>query len=114
MSFQDLLYSPIYNSFLCSDATFRPPIGGTTKSLRVFDATTGIPIPDTRTQIETVRPVCFVRAAELTQKSIALADLPESLITFNGNTWRIKANRAIPSPSGEADGEIMLILLSEG
>lgn len=111
--FQGLLYNPIYNSFLCSDATLFSD-AGTTASVRVFDATTGIPIPDARTQIETVRPVCFVRAAELASKNIELADLPESLITFNGNTWRIKANRAIPSPSGEADGEIMLILLSEG
>lgn len=110
MNFQGLLYNPIYNSFLCSDATFL----STGATLRVFDATTGLPIPDARTQIETVRPVCFVRAAELASKNIALADLPESLITFNGNTWRIKANRPVPSPAGEADGEIMLILLSEG
>lgn len=114
MSFQDLLYNPIYNSFLCSDASFRASTGGAAKSLRIFDGTTGVSVADARTQIETVRPVCFVRAVELAQKNIVVDDLPESLITFNGNTWRIKANRVVASPAGEADGEIMLILLSEG
>lgn len=111
--FQNLLYNPLYESMICSDATLFSA-AGLNVSLRVFDATTGLPIPDARTQVETVRPVCFVRTAELTQKNVAIADLPESLITFNGNTWRIKANRAVPSPAGEADGEVMLILLSEG
>ena len=106
MDWQTLLYDPIYNAIGVT-AT------GLSASVTVIDKTSGVAIPD-RTQIETVKPVANVRAMELSAKGIALADLPESVITFNGNDWRIKTTRAIPSPAGEADGEIMLILLSEG
>jgi hypothetical protein len=43
-----------------------------------------------------------------------MGDLPNSLISFNGASWRIKAYRQMPAPTGEMTGETMLILLSEG
>jgi hypothetical protein len=49
----------------------------------------------------------------LEQIGIPVADLPEGQITLNGQTWRIKTYQPMPSPGGEADGEIMLILLFE-
>lgn len=107
--YQLLLYDPLYNSALGSEAILN---GSTT--LTVVDRTEGVGITDARTQIETVRPVCFVRARELATRGIAVADLPEALISFNGNIWRVKAYRVIPSPYGESDGQVMLILLSEG
>jgi hypothetical protein len=106
MDYQSLLYDPIYNML-------GVPATGLDQTITVIDKTTGVAIPD-KTLIETVRPVANVRAKELAQKNIAVADLPENIITFNGNDWRIKTTRSVPSPNGEADGEYMLILLSEG
>jgi hypothetical protein len=56
----------------------------------------------------------MVRARELAAAGILVSDLPDGAITFNGATWRIKTYEPRPSPLGEGDGEIMLILLSEG
>lgn len=105
MDYQSLLYNPIY------DALGVPAVilG---KTVTVIDKTAGVAIAD-KTQIETIRPVANVRAKELSEKSLIVADLPENIINFNGNNWRIKACRAVPSPNGIADGEYILILLNE-
>lgn len=107
LDYQLLLYDPIYNA-LGVDGL----LDGITP-LRIFDKTDGFEIPD-RNGIQTVRPVAFVRTAELELRNIDIGNLPETLLTFNNNTWRIKATRQVPSPNGENDGQTMLILLSEG
>jgi hypothetical protein len=104
-------YDPIYNT-LGVPATIASA-GGQSATLTAIDKTSGVSIPDPRTQIETVRPVARVRARELGQVGILVSDLTEGQITFNGQTWRIKTYQPMPSPGGEADGEIMLILLFE-
>ncbi len=106
------LYDPVYNSPIGVSASIASS-GGQSGSIRAIDKTTGISIPDARTQIDTVRPVALVRARELEALGIAVADLPEGTLTINGQTWRIKSYRPASSPEGEADGEIMLILLFE-
>jgi hypothetical protein len=104
-------YDPIYNT-LGVPATLASA-GGQSATVTAVDRTSGVSIPDPRTQIETVRPVARVRARELEQAGILVSDLPEGNITFNGQAWRIKTYQPMPSPAGEADGEIMLILLFE-
>jgi hypothetical protein len=104
-------YDPIYNT-LGVPAEIASS-GGQSATVTAVDRTSGISIPDPRTQIETVRPVARVRARELEQVGIPVADLPEGQITLNGQAWRIKTYQPMPSPAGEADGEIMLILLFE-
>jgi hypothetical protein len=106
------LYDPIYASAIGVSATIASS-GGQSGTIRAVDKTTGISIPDARTQIDTVRPVAKVRARELAALGIAVADLPDGTITLNGATWRIKSYQPDPSPEGEADGQIMLILLFE-
>ncbi len=107
------LYDKVYNSPIGVSATIASS-GGQSGSIRAVDKTTGISIPDARTQIDTVRPVALVRARELETLGILVSDLPEGTLTINGATWRIKSYRPASSPEGEADGEIMLILLFEG
>jgi hypothetical protein len=104
-------YDPIYNTL--GVPAELASAGGQSATITAVDRTSGVSIPDPRTQIETVRPVARVRARELEQSGIPVADLPEGQITFNGQTWRIKTYQPMPSPAGEADGEIMLILLFE-
>lgn len=107
LDLQGLLYTPVYD-------TWGVPATGLGSTVTVLDRTAGISIPDSRTQIETVRPVALVRAAELAAAGISVDDLVDNQITFNGQTWRIKAYRPVPSPEGETAGEVMLMLLSEG
>ncbi len=108
---KDLLFGPLYASDMCVDGVLASA-GGQTVSLRVRDFTSGVAIPD-RSQVETVRPVARVRATDLSDNGVTVADLTDGNVTFSGATWRIKATRMVPSPAGEADGEVMLILLNE-
>ncbi len=107
------LYDKVYNSPIGVSATVASS-GGQSGSVRAIDKTAGISLPDARTQIDTVRPVALVRARELETLGITVSDLPEGSLVINGATWRIKSYQPRTSPEGEADGEIMLILLSEG
>ncbi len=106
------LYDKVYNSPIGVSATIASS-GGQSGSIRAVDKTTGISIPDARTQIDTVRPVALVRARELETLGITVSDLPEGSLVVNGTTWIIKSYRVRTSPYGEADGEVMLILTAE-
>lgn len=111
MDYQAVLYDPIYNS-LGVLATLTSS-GGVTATVRVLDKTAGVAIDDP-VKIETIVPAAKVRVVELTENDIALTDLPQGQITFNGSTWRIKSYKPMPSPNGESDGQALLILLDEG
>lgn len=104
-------YDPIYNT-LGVPATVASS-GGQSAAVIVIDKTAGLPITDPRTQIDTIRPVVDVRARELQSTGIIVSDLPEGTIMVNGQIWRIKSYLPKPSPGGEFDGEIRLILLFE-
>jgi hypothetical protein len=104
-------YDPIYNT-LGVTATIASS-GGQSAAVTVIDKTAGFLITDPRTQIDTIRPVADVRARELQQVGIEVSDLPEGTILVNEQTWRIKSYLPKPSPGGELDGEIRLILLFE-
>ena len=111
MDYQALLYSPIYVSLGVTAELVTS--AGTSATVTVLDKTTGIDV-GTDTIVETIKPACIVRAAELSDNDITRTDLPEGQITFNGNTWRIKSTQPKPSPNGESDGEYILFLLNEG
>jgi hypothetical protein len=105
-----VLFNPVY------DAVSVPATLVTAASafaVAVIDKTAGVALSD-RMNVESIRPIVRVRTAELAANGIDVGDLPNSEITFNGATWRIKAYRQMPAPTGEMTGETMLILLSEG
>ncbi len=103
------LYDKVYNSPIGVAAAIASS-GGQSATVTVIDKTSGILIADARTQIDSILPVAVVRARELEANAIAVSDLSEGEITFNGATWRIKSYRMDPSPEGEPDGEVRLIL----
>ena len=111
IDWQASMYDPVY-SVLGVAATVASA-GGQSATVTAVDKTAGILIPDARTQIDTIRPVALVRTRELETAGILVTDLPEGTIALNGGTWRIKSYQPRPSPMGELDGEIMLILLYE-
>jgi hypothetical protein len=111
IDYQAVLFNPVYDA-LSVPASLISSVGATA-SLSVIDKTAGVALSD-RMNVESIRPVVRVRTAELVRNGIDVTDLPNSEISFNGASWRIKAYRQMPAPTGEMTGETMLILLSEG
>lgn len=60
--------------------------------------------------VDTVRPLCAVRVAELIDAGGDFDDLDDSEISYNGKTYRIESHRVKPSPTGEDTGEVYLVM----
>jgi hypothetical protein len=100
-----LMYDPIYSAWGVTASLDL----GTPVSVTVIDKTT-----DAKTgqwlEMQTVRPVAAVRAAELLAAGVTFDNLDGGAIAFNAKTYRIESHRPRPSPAGEAFGEVYLIL----
>lgn len=109
---QALLYNPIYKHFGV-DAVLQPGDGDAeTVTVRVIDETNGIMLSaGGRVQVGTMHAACSVRAAELTANELTPAQCDGGTITFNGQSWNIKAVRPIPALEGESAGEYWFVLL---
>lgn len=75
----------------------------------VIDKTSGIEVGDD-VGVSTIKPVAAIRMTEVTAKGLSRERLNEASITFNDGTWTIESNQPKPSPAGEAQGELYLIL----
>lgn len=108
MDYQALLYNPVY-SVLAVDAVLHmgPPLGDV--SLAAIDKTAGLTL-NQAVDLQTVLPAATVRAAELIAAGVALADIDGKMLTLNGKDWQITGLHPNPSPNGEGDGEVYLIL----
>ncbi|TPI13866.1 hypothetical protein [Mesorhizobium sp. B4-1-1] len=114
MDWQALLYGPVYATLgveavltLCGG---EPPI-----ALTVLDKTAGIVVGGQQrdrgrfqAEVETIQPAAAVRAAELA--NVDRDKLHGAEIAFNGKCWKIDTHAFRPSPRGEGDGEILLLL----
>jgi hypothetical protein len=111
--YTSILYGPVYSSLGVPAVLTLDDSAGTTIDLTVIDKTAGEDVSQGQIALQTIRPVAYVRANELSQNHVAYdqGDLEGSMITFNSNTWRIESHQPKPSPGGEGDGEIMLILI---
>lgn len=81
--------------------------------LRVIDKTKGVEFTEGESTINSISPACAVRVSDLASRSIDLTKLRSSKIAFNGGTWRIENRLMRPSPDGEANGEVYLILIED-
>ena len=70
MDYQALLYSPIYVSLGVTAELVTS--AGTSATVTVLDKTTGIDV-GTDTIVETIKPACIVRAAELNEMGKGIA-----------------------------------------
>lgn len=110
MDYQAQLYDPIYD-VLGVPAMLEPKSGFTSVvDLTVIDKTAGVEVTEGKIGIQSIYPAAVVRMAELAANGVALGDLDQTPIAFNGRAWRIRSHRAVPSPHGEGDGERLLIL----
>ena len=110
MDYQAILYDPIYTA-QGVDATLNFATGEVF-SLVVLDKTVGIDIGDGEARAQTIVPAAVVRYAELTSNGIEPKRFTEdgTKITFNSLTWNIESYRLRPSPQGEFEGEVYLLL----
>lgn len=61
--------------------------------------------------VGTVKMSAAVRRTELTENGVTdLLVLDGATLAVNGETWKIKSWVPAPAPTGEADGELRLIL----
>ncbi len=107
MDYQAILYGPIYRVFGVT-ATIQLE-GGDPFDIVAIDNTDGVAVGNS-VDVQTVLPAAVVLMPDLAAQGVAPGELDDGLITLNGKTWTIDAHRARPSPNGEADGELYLIL----
>lgn len=115
MDFQALLYNPVYGVIGVQAVL---AIGTHVETgLTVLDKTRGVDLVKefgdvtTNVAIQTIVPAAVLRAAELIEREIDVEALIDATITFNAKSWRVRSYRLRPSPNGEGDGEIYLLLV---
>ncbi len=107
MDFQFGLFNPAYVVHGTDGVLL---IEGNSYPFRVIDKTAGIDLGD-EVQTQTVVPACAIRAQELIGQGLTFADLAnEPSINFNGQWWIVLSYRLKPTPKGQKDGEVYLIL----
>lgn len=109
MTYTDLLYGPIY-AVLGAAVTLTLE-SATVLELIGLDKTAGaeITVADDAS-LQTIHPAAVVRMADLAELGVAPEDTMNARITINGQDWIVKSYYPKPSPRGEADGELYLIL----
>lgn len=112
IDFGHLLFGATYDIF--STAATLTIANGDPVAVNVIDKTDGIETTlgsDVHTDAPTIMPAAIVRASVLADLGIAKASLRRGVLEMNGKSWRIDAAYNKPTPAGEADGEIVLILM---
>lgn len=109
IDFSALLYGPVHTAFAV-DVTVTTD-DGATLTLPALDKSVPFETADNGLTIETMRPACVVRVAELTALGTNADALINAELSMNGSQWRVEGVQPRPSPNGEADGEVWLTLL---
>lgn len=110
-SFSALLYNPVYSA-LGVRANLTPDGTNVPVAIQAIDKTEGVPVGGS-VDVQSVVPVATVRMAELIAKGVNMDDVDESLLELNGLVWRVRSHLHKPSPRGQADGEVYLLLSGE-
>jgi len=109
MDYAALLIDPIYGVLGVDAVLTLGDTAETEVAVTVIDKTAGVEVGDS-VQTGTLLPGANVRVSDLTAASLTRDDLDGAIIAFNGNTWRIASHHPKPVPTGEAQGEITMIL----
>lgn len=109
MDYQALLYDPNYTIWGVSVTLTLLDSGGVFEDLTAIDKTAGVDVGD-NAQVQTIKPVAAMRVVELLTAGLELDQLPDASLEMNGLVWNVVSYRLKPSPKGENDGEVYLIL----
>lgn len=113
IDWKSLLYAPVYD-IIGVDAVITPATNASAVTLTALDKTAGIEVSDgSGIDVGTVRPAAVIRKQEMLDAGLTPSDLEDANLCMNGKDWRVKSWFPRPSPTGEADGEIYLILIEE-
>ena len=114
--YRAILYDPIYSA-QGVPAVLTLTTGEVIDSLTALDKTAGV---DTTTaffhahrlkpEVQTIKPGACLRVGELTDNGVSVDQLPNARLQMNGFVWNVTSYRMRPSPQGELDGEVLLIL----
>lgn len=108
MDYQSLLYDPVYGALgVGAVLHMGVPLGDV--PLIAIDKTAGLTI-NQAVDVLTIAPAATVRAAELITAGVAFEDIDGKILTLNGKDWEVASIEKKPSPKGEDDGEILLLL----
>lgn len=112
MDYTAILYDPLYASF-GTDAVVRC-LYSDAFPIRAIDCTSGIAVTEgSGIDVKTIRPAAVVRMPELRERGLSRDDLEDAALELNGKIWRVNATMPKPAPTGEADGELYLILIED-
>lgn len=107
IDWNDALYDPIYETLgvpgvltLRDDRAF--------STITFMDKTTGVEIGTNENPV--IEPAACVRRSELTALQIRPDDLKDATLLMNGFEWKVRRHALRPSPNGELQGELYLLL----
>jgi hypothetical protein len=78
-------------------------------NVTLIDKTGGIQVSEDPS-VASIKPAAVVRVYELASLGIARAFLTDGTVTLNGASFQITGTLPRPAPTGEAGGELFLIL----
>jgi hypothetical protein len=114
LDFAALLHDPAYAIYGTS-ATITPRAGDPV-SLTVIDKSSGLAMQTSNQHhfngvLTTVQPAAYVRMVDISAAGWTRQTLRNAILDMNGKTWRVEASEPKPVASGEAGGELMLLLI---
>lgn len=110
MDYGALLYGPIYAA-LGAPALLTIVEGEPGILVTAIDKTAGVEVATSGAfDVLTIKPAAAVRVHELATLGVGLDALDESTLLLNDRLWRVRSHMLKPSPKGELEGEVFLIL----
>ncbi|MCK1668625.1 hypothetical protein [Bradyrhizobium sp. 153] len=107
MDYQAALLDPIY---ITVGVPCTLTIGAVDRPVIALDKTAGFALPVGNGEVQTVAPAAVVRMRELAALGVAPDDVDDAALSINGGVWVVVSHQMKPSPKGEADGEVILLL----
>lgn len=107
IDFDVLLFGPVHT--VLGETARLTVKNGFPQDLSALDETSGVEVLE-GPSISTIRPAATVRTSELAEKGIAVADLQDAALTLNGKDWTVVSHHYLPTPKGEVQAQIRLVL----
>lgn len=109
MDYRSVLYDPVYQ-IEGVGAKLTLASGQVFDGLTAIDKTAGVQLPGPLAEVETLRPVASMLVGDLLDTGIDPDALDDATLELNDRVWKVNSTRYMPSPAGQADGEIYLLL----
>ena len=110
IDWRSVLYAPIYDT-LGTTGELRP-VTGAPRNFVMLDKTSGVEVTTSASiEVGTIQPAAVLRYPEFIASGLTPDDLEDAELSLNGGEWRVKSWFPRPSPAGEREGEIYMILI---